>query len=438
MFEKDDPLDLILEEIARIHKIRGSVHGDYHHGRVIMLEAADQLDYNVGRALKTMRRARESFEEESEIDRRFNSFKAKWALMDAYQFGDQEKGLEKELHEAIREGEYDLCPPILAKLERLMDQDVADNIEIGLQLEVAKPEIQLGRGTTLSVLMHNHSAFPIQVEALVGRSSQASINVLDFYKGEMRPNDDRNFQINVIPKVEGDIPVEIEATIENDSRMLRIKKGFSLKVEVPAQVVQVVQVMTPNEMQYAKQSPIVPRTQTPSSFDPQALVVSGTVDQWALCIVTFAKGRGPIDLAGMVQADPNFIRSDGYANMFKALLVMAYDRSIDWGAWFNEAGFIGEDYTRRCTRLLYRMATSPDRSIELEMDGSIGSSNIENLIGAMLIASGEIRREERSRRAWKVEGEIDGSRFSLSVEKAVIKDETGKAKAATFRIVPSG
>lgn len=437
MAEKDDPLDLILEEIARIHKIRGSVHGDYRHGRVIMLEAADQMDYNVGKALKTMRRARESFEEESEIDHRFNSFKAKWALMDAYQFGDQEKALERELQELMKEGEFDLCPPVLAKLERLMDQDVADNIEIGLLLEVAKPEIQLGRGTTLSVLMHNHSAFPIQVDALVGRSSQASINVLDFYKGEMRPKDDRNFQINVIPKVEGDIPVEIEAVIENDSRMMKVKKGFSLKVEVPAQVVQVVQVVTPNEMQYAK-GPPVPRSPMPSSFDPLALVVSGTVDQWALCITTFAKGRGPIDLTGMVQADPNFVRSDGYSNMFKALLVMTYDRSIDWGAWFNEAGFAGEDYSRRCTKLLYRMATNPDRSLELEMDGSIGSSNIENLIGAMQIASGEIRREERSRRSWKVDGEIDGTRFSLSVEKNVRKDEAGKAKAATFRIVPSG
>jgi hypothetical protein len=296
----------------------------------------------------------------------------------------------------------------------------------------------LGRGTTLSVLMHNHSAFPIQVEALVGRSSQASINVLDFYKGEMRPKDDRSFQINVIPKVEGDIPVEIEAVIENDSRMLRIKKGFSLKVEVPAQVVQV-QVVTPNEMQYARQGPpIAPRSPTPSSFDPLALVVSGTVDQWALCITTFARGRGPIDLAGMVQADPNYVRSDGYANLFKALLAMTYDRSIDWRAWFNEAGFIGEDFTQRCTKLSYRMATNPDRSLELEMDGSIGSSNIENLIGAMQIASGEIRREERSRRSWKVEGEIDGKGFSLSVEKTVKKDEAGKAKATTFRIVPSG
>lgn len=438
MAERDDPLDLILEEIARIHKIRGSVHGDYHHGRVIMLEAADQLDYNVGKALKTMRHARESFEEESEIDRRFNSFKAKWALMDAYQFGEEERRLEKELHEALKEGDYDLCPPILAKLERLLDQDVADNIEIGLLLEVPNPEIQLGRGTTLSVLMHNHSAFAIQVEALVGRSPQASINVLDFYKGEMRPENDRSFQINVIPKVEGDIPVEIEAVIENDSRMLRIKKGFSLKVEVPAQVVQV-QVVTPNEMQYARQGPpIAPRSPTPSSFDPLALVVSGTVDQWALCITTFAKGRGPIDLAGMVQADSNYVRSDGYANLFKALLAMTYDRSIDWRAWFNEAGFIGEDFTQRCTKLSYRMATNPDRSLELEMDGSIGSSNIENLIGAMQIASGEIRREERSRRSWKVEGEIDGKGFSLSVEKSVKKDEAGKAKATTFRIVPSG
>ncbi len=146
MAEKDDPLDLILEEIARIHKIRGSVHGDYRHGRVIMLEAADQMDYNVGKALKTMRRARESFEEESEIDHRFNSFKAKWALMDAYQFGDQEKALERELQELMKEGEFDLCPPVLAKLERLMDQDVADNIEIGLLLGGRQARDTIGKG----------------------------------------------------------------------------------------------------------------------------------------------------------------------------------------------------------------------------------------------------------------------------------------------------
>jgi len=65
----------------------------------------------------------------------------------------------------------------------------------------------------------------------------------------------------------------------------------------------------------------------------------------------------------------------------------------------------------------------------------VGSSNIENLIGAMQIASGEVRREERSRKAWTVEGTMDGAAFSLKIERTVRKDEQGKAVASTFRIV---
>ncbi|HNU36687.1 MAG TPA: hypothetical protein PKJ15_08805, partial [Methanomassiliicoccales archaeon] len=78
---------------------------------------------------------------------------------------------------------------------------------------------------------------------------------------------------------------------------------------------------------------------------------------------------------------------------------------------------------------------SKERSVELEMDGSVGSSNIENLIGAMQIASGEVKRAERSRKTWNVEGEMDGSPFSLKVERTVRKDEKGKAVASSFRIV---
>lgn len=428
---KNDPLDLMIEEIARIHKIMGPDKGGYRHGRKLMLDAADQLDYNVGWALRTMHKARRSFEDESQLIRRYTSFKKRWALMDSFHFGEEERGLERELDRLLGKGDFDDCEPVLADLERLLDQDVSDHIDIGLLMEVADPNVQLGKGTTLTITMHNHSAFPIHVDALIGRSEQAAINVLDFYKGEMPPTNDRGFQLNVIPKVEGDIAVEVEATIENDGRTMIVRKCFSLKVSSPPQVMQTVQTIAPNEVRYARPAfAIQPRT---SSFDPLELVSSGTVDQWADCIEVFARVRTPIDLSDMVKKDPEHIKTDGYANLFRSLLAMPYDRSIDWEVWFNQAGFTGEDYTKRCAKLLFRM--SFDRSVELEMDGSVGSSNIENLIGAMQIASGDIKREERSRKSWKVEGEIDGNAFSLNVEKSVRKDEAGKAKAAMFRII---
>lgn len=432
MFEKQDLLDLMLEEIARIHKIRECDKGDYRHGRSLMLQSADQLDHNIGWALRTMRKARRSFEQESDINRRYHSFKGKWALMPSFHFKDEERALEQDLRQQLSTGDFDDCLPILENLELLLDQDVADHIEIGLELEVAAAEVQLGRGTTLTIHLHNHSVFPIQVDSLTARSPQAAISVLDFYRGEMPPGNDRSFQINVIPKVEGDIAVEIVADVENDSRLLKVKKGFSLKVTAPQQVVQV-RSTTSNEMQYANPSPmIVPRT---SSYDPMELLSSGTVDQWADCLEVFARARTPIELAGMVQRYPDYIRSDGYANLLKALLAMPYDRSIAWDLWFSEAGLLGEEYTRRCSKLLFRMGSL--RSVELDLDGSVGSSNIENLIGAMQVASGDIRREERSRKSWKVEGEIDGHRFSLLIDKKMKKDEAGKAVAASF-VVSSG
>jgi hypothetical protein len=432
----DDSLDQILEEMARIVKIKNQVHGSYHYGRVLMTEAADQLDTNVVWALRTMRKARRSFEEECKVARRYNSFTAKWNRLDPYHFGDEERRLEAQLYDLMKEGEFEQCQPVLARLEELLDQDLADNIEIGLLLEVLDPEIPLGKGTTLTLVLHNSSAFSIHVDSIVGRSPQATIYVLDFFKGEMKSGDKRKCQLNVIPKVEGDIAVEIEAVVGNDSRLMHIKKGFSLKVEPPAQVVQFVQAVTPNEMRYAQ--PIASSSaslRAPSSFDPLELVVSGSVDQWTICLSVFAKGRSPIDLSGMARNDPSYVKADGYANLFKALLVMRYDRTVDWESWFEENGFTGEDYTKRCAKLLHRMGFTKDRSVELDIDGSVGSSNIENLIGAMQIASGEIKRQERSRKSWTVEGELDGDRFSLLVEKNVTKDEKGKAVAAVFRIV---
>jgi len=431
----DDPLDQILEEMARIVKIKNQVHGSYHYGRVLMVEAADQLGTNVLWALRTMHKARRSFEEECEVARRYNSFTAKWNRMGSYHFGDEERRLEAQLYDLLKEGEFEQCQPVLARLEELVDQDLADHIEIGLLLEVPDPEIPLGRGTTLSLVLHNNSSFPFHIDSIIGRSPQATIRVLDFFKGEMKPSDKRKCQLNVIPKVEGDIAVEIEAVVENDSRLININKGFSLKVEPPAQVVQFVQAVTPNEMRYAQPTapPVPPRA--PSSFDPLELVVSGSVDQWAVCLSVFVRSRSPIDLTGMAQNDPGYVKADGYANLFKALLAMHYDRTVDWESWFEENGFIGEDYTKRCAKLLHRLGFTKDRSVELDIDGSVGSSNIENLIGAMQIASGEIKRQERSRKSWTVEGEMDGDRFSLLVEKSVKKDEKGKAVAAVFRIV---
>lgn len=434
MFEKDDPLDDMLEEIAKVLKIKSTVPGDYRHGRVLMLEAAEQMDTNVPWALRTMRKARRSFEEESEIAKRYNSFTAKWAKMDPYHFGSEEKHLEKELYRLLREGDFEQCEDVLRQLEQLVDMDVAENIEIGLLLEVEGPEVHLGKGTTLSVLIHNHSAFPIKLDSIRGSSPQASVHVLDFYKGVMRKDEDRKCQINVIPKVEGDIVIEVQADVCNDSRRMRINKGFSLRVSAPAQVVQFVDARTPMEVQYVRAEVPRPVAKAPSSFDPLELTAAGTADQWAECLAVFARNRSPMDLSGLAAKDPSFVKADGYANLFRALLAMRYDPSIDWQAWFSEAGFVGEDYTKRCARLLWQIGSSKDRSVELEMDGSVGSSNIENLIGAMQIASGEVKREERSRKIWTVEGEMDGSPFSLRIERAVRKDEKGRAVASSFRI----
>ena len=434
MFEKDDPLDEMLEEIAKVLKIKSTVPGDYRHGRVLMLEAAEQMDTNVPWALRTMRKARRSFEEESEIAKRYNSFTAKWAKMDPYHFGSEEKQLEKQLYQLLREGEFEQCADVLAKLEQLVDLDVAENIEIGLLLEVVNPEIHLGKGTTLSVLIHNHSAFPIKLDSIRGSSPQAAVHILDFYKGVMKKDEDHKCQINVIPKVEGDIVVEVQVEVCNDSRRMSIKKGFSLRVDAPAQFLQFVDARTPTEVQYVKADAPRPAAKA-SSFDPLELAASGTVDQWSSCVSVFARNRSPVDLSGLATKDPNFIKADGYASLFKAMLAMRYDPGIDWSAWFSEAGFAGEDYTKRCSRMLWQIGSSKDRSVELEMDGSVGSSNIENLIGAMQIASGEVKREERSRKSWTVDGEMDGSPFSLKIERTVRKDEKGKAVASTFRIV---
>lgn len=434
MFEKDDPLDEMLEEIAKVLKIKSAVPGDYRHGRVLMLEAAEQMDTNVPWALRTMRKARKSFEEESEIAKRYNSFTAKWAKMDPYHFGSEEKQLEKQLYQLLREGEFEQCADVLAKLEQLVDLDVAENIEIGLLLEVVNPEIHLGKGTTLSVLIHNHSAFPIKLDSIRGSSPQAAVHILDFYKGVMKKDEDHKCQINVIPKVEGDIVVEVQVEVCNDSRRMSIKKGFSLRVDAPAQFLQFVDARTPTEVQYVKADAPRPAAKA-SSFDPLELAASGTVDQWSFCVSMFARNRSPVDLSGLAAKDPNYIKADGYASLFKALLAMRYDPGIDWSAWFSEAGFTGEDYTKRCSRMLWQIGSSKDRSVELEMDGSVGSSNIENLIGAMQIASGEVKREERSRKSWTVDGEMDGSPFSLKIERTVRKDEKGKAVASTFRIV---
>jgi len=251
----------------------------------------------------------------------------------------------------------------------------------------------------------------------------------------MKKDEDHKCQINVIPKVEGDIVVEVQVDVCNDSRRMRIQKGFSLRVNAPAQVVQYVDARTPTEVQYVRAE--IPKSivKAPSSFDPLELTASGTVDQWSQCVTVFAKNRSPLDLSGLAAKDPNYVKADGYANLFRALLAMRYDPGVDWASWFSEAGFTGEDYTKRCAKLLWQIGSSKDRSVELEMDGSVGSSNIENLIGAMQIASGEVRREERSRKAWTVEGEMDGSPFTLKIERTVRKDERGKAVASSFRIV---
>lgn len=435
MFEKDDPLDEMLEEIAKVLKIKSTVPGDYRYGRELMLEAAEQMDTNVPWALRTMRKARKSFEEESEIARRYNSFTAKWAKMDPYHFGSEEKKLERELYQLLREGEFERCADVLAKLEQLVDLDVAEDIEIGLLLEVVDPEVHLGKGTTLSVLIHNHSAFPIKLDSVKGSSPQAAVHVLDFYKGVMKQDDDHKCQINVIPKVEGDIVVEVQVDVCNDSRRMRINKGFSLRVSAPQQVVRYVDARTPTEVQYVKAEAPRPAFKAPSSFDPLELTSTGTMDQWSSCVTVFARNKAPIDLSGLAAKDPNYVKADGYASLFKALLAMRYDPNVDWASWFSEAGFTGEDYTKRCAKLLWSIGSSKDRSVELDMDGSVGSSNIENLIGAMQIASGEVKREERSRKNWTVEGEMDGSPFSLKIERTVRKDEKGKAVAATFRII---
>ncbi len=159
--------------------------------------------------------------------------------MPSYLYGDPERDLEQELKASLTEGDFLQCEMIVEDLEKLADKDIADNIEIGIILEVPKPEVHLGRGTSLSVVLHNHSVFPIELMSLVCSSAQAGISVLHFFKGEMPPENDRMFDINVIPKVEGDIAVHIEAVTRSSNRLVPVKKAFSLRV-VPPVIAQVV------------------------------------------------------------------------------------------------------------------------------------------------------------------------------------------------------
>ncbi|HSV42885.1 MAG TPA: hypothetical protein VLH13_05690, partial [Methanomassiliicoccales archaeon] len=379
MADKDDLLEDIMEEMARIHKIKAAAPGCYYHGRVIMLQAAEQLESNVGRALKTMRKARESFEGEGDINQRFNNIKEKRAVIKPYIYKEEEVRLDQRLSDLLKEGDFESCTPVLKRLEELLDEEIAENIEVGIILEAENQEISSGKGSTLSMMFHNHGPFQIRLASLTGLSAQAIVNVLDLYKGDMAPGADKKVQIYIIPKVEGDIALELEANLEIGWRYINVRKGFSVRVVPPAppQIMQMVQVITQSTGPMLPAPPSAPNP-APSStgdMDPNVLIVSGSVDQWASCIMAYARGRSAIDLSGMVQANPDYVKSDGYANLFKALMVMGYDPSIEWDEWFRELGFTGEDYTRRCTKLVYIMSSSAERSVELEMDGSVGSSN---------------------------------------------------------------
>ncbi len=438
MTDDADVLAQIKTEAEAIKKKMVDVPGNYQTGKAIMVESMDVLDRNPKKALKIMRRASESVEEESVLTRRYNSLKQKWGAIPSYQMDEAEMASERRLLELLKAGSFEEAGPVLKILEDSMHLDLVENVDSSLLLDLPDAEIVLGRGSTLEASAANQSAFPLRIITLTGRSSQAQVIVLEDYKGVIQPNAERKLHINVIPGAEGDVVVELEALVEVNSKRVTFKKHGSMTVVQPKLVLGTsTQLAQPARQQANGTNVSMPGSKAQYVHDPMELVKNGTVDQWVDLINMFFENKGTVNLETIAQAFPEFQKMDGYMSLFQAIMVIDYRSTPQWSAWFQTKGFAGNELTKRCTRLLFDMRTAPDMKLELELDGSVGSSNNDHLIGALNIASGNIhlpREKLKGIKSWDIKGKFRGETFTLRVDRNVVKGTDGAKSKAYFSL----
>ncbi len=436
MTDDADVLAQIKIETEEIKKIIGEVPGNYQIGKSIMVESIEVLDRNPKKALKIMKKARDSIEEESALARRYNSLKHKWGAIPSHQMDEAEIASERQLLELLKAGKFEEAGPVLKALEYSLHLDLVDSVDSSLMLDLPNAEIVLGRGSTLEANAANQSAFPLRIITLTGRSAQAQVIVLEDYKGVIQPKAERKIHINVIPGAEGDVVVELEALVEVNSKRVMFKKHGSMTVVQPKSVQETAsRIAQPVRQRAGNVS--MPGSQAQYVHDPMELVTSGTVDQWVDFINMIFENKGTVNVETIAQAFPEFQKMDGYMSLFQAIMVIDYRPTQQWSAWFEIKGFTGNELTKRCTRLLFDMRTAPDMKLELELDGSVGSSNNDHLIGALNIASGNIhlpREKLKGIRSWDIKGKFRGEGFTLRVERSVIKGEGGARSKAYFSL----
>lgn len=437
MTDDADVLAQIKTEAEAIRKIMGDVPGSYQTGKSIMVESMDVLDRNPKKALKIMRKARDSVKEESVLTRRYNSLKQKWGAIPSYQMDEAEMASERHLLELLRAGSFEEAGPVLKVLEDSMHLDLVENVDSSLLLDLPDAEIVLGRGSTLEASAANQSAFPLRIITLTGRSVQAQVIVLEDYKGVIQPQAERKIHINVIPGAEGDVVVELEALVEVNSKRVTFRKHGSMTVVQPKFVEMAPRIAPAVRHQVNGTNVSMPGSQAQYVHDPMELVKDGTADQWVDLINMFFENKGAVNLETIAQAFPEFQKMDGYMNLFQAIMVIDYRSTPQWSAWFETKGFAGNELTKRCTSLLFDMRTAPDMKLELELDGSVGSSNNDHLIGALNIASGNIhlpREKLKGIRSWDIKGKFRGEVFTLRVDRNVIKGTDGAKSKAYFSL----
>jgi hypothetical protein len=180
-----------------------------------------------------------------------------------------------------------------------------------------------------------------------------------------------------------------------------------------------------------------PVSQAGNVYDPMRLIEKGTVDQWVDHINMMFENKGTLNFEALSQTYPEFQKMDGFMNLFQALLVIDYRPTTQWSAWFDTKGFAGNELTKRCSGLVFDMRTAPGMMLVMELDGSVGSSNNDHMIGALNIASGNIllpREKLKGIKTWEVRGTLRGKEFTLRVDRNVTKGEGGAKSKAAFSL----
>jgi len=300
--------------------------------------------------------------------------------------------------------------------------------------KILASEFVSGESGVAELVIQNRNLIPVEVEVIEISSENATISVSGTRSLKIATNEKKSLRLLIIPENSGTLLLKIVTNLKTEGSTVKREEFFQLGVKEPAggEIVTTRPANAPADLDIVSSTPETPApapqeippqssTSTGSGLNIEQLVRKGKADEWAEAITDLVDDEASIDLSTM---SSDLYEKKGYRNLLASMFLIDTE---EYSQKEINAAIRGDSFTNRGIELLLRLRK------EGRIDLSPTTSDQNYLREALNIMTGnyDLKPMEKKRiKEWRIKA---GDKH-LTINKEVIKDESGRAKSFVFTL----